>query len=185
MAVLAWALQVLGPAWALLGAASVAPPVPRAQELMNGKHMKMCYAQLWRADRAVTWGASNLTGRVQEPNFYQFHSDLKSNKALTISEDKHVESYPHQNRITNISNLHSSALFNMEIGNFSLNWTHDVLRNLKTKQCTAEDPQYPMVNPVQAYLVGVNYAQQLVLSHEVSNTCSALTIAQKIEGGTL
>ena len=32
-----------------------------------------------------------------------------------------------------ISNLHSIALLNMENGNFSLNWTHDVLRNLKTK----------------------------------------------------
>ena len=105
-AVLAWVLQVLGPAWVLLGAAWVPPPVPQApvpqaQELMNGKHMKVSYAQLWRADRAVTWGASNLTGRVQEPNFYQFLSDLKSNKVLTISEDKHVESYPHHNRVTN------------------------------------------------------------------------------------
>ena len=84
---LAWVLQVLGPAWVLLGAAWVAPPVPQApvpqaQQLMNGKHMKMDYAQLWRADRAVTWGASNLTGRVQEPNFYQFLSDLKSNKSI-------------------------------------------------------------------------------------------------------
>ena len=70
---------------------------------------------------------------VHKRDVNQFVSDLKSNKALTISEDKHVESCPHHNRITNISNLHSSALFNMENGNFSLNWTHDVLRNLKTK----------------------------------------------------
>ena len=67
-----------------------------------------------------------------------------------------------------ISNLYSSTLFLMDSDDFSLNWTHDVLRNLKTKQCTAEDPQYPMVNPVQAYLVGVNYAHQVVLLHEVS-----------------
>ena len=45
-AVLAWVLQVLGPAWVLLGAAWVAPPVPKAQELMNGKDMIMSHAQL-------------------------------------------------------------------------------------------------------------------------------------------
>ena len=32
-----------------------------------------------------------------------------------------------------ISNLHSIALIRMDSDNFSLNWTHDVLRNLKTK----------------------------------------------------
>ena len=32
-----------------------------------------------------------------------------------------------------ISNLYSIALLKMDSDNFSLNWTHNVLRNLKTK----------------------------------------------------